>query len=79
MFSSKAGICIDVEDTGPGIDPGELPKLFEKFFQGKNGHADGSGLGLASAKRYLELNGAELSGKSEQDKGSVFTIHLPKA
>jgi len=75
----KAGICIDVEDTGPGIDPGELPKLFEKFFQGKNGHPDGSGLGLASAKRYLELNGAELSVKSEQGKGSVFTIHLPKA
>jgi signal transduction histidine kinase len=75
----KAAICVDIEDTGPGIDPVDLPKLFEAFFQGKNGHPDGSGLGLASAKRYLELNGAELSVKSEQGKGSVFTIHLPKA
>ncbi len=75
----KAAVCIDIEDSGAGIDPLDLPRLFEVFFQGKNGHADGSGLGLAAAKRYLELNDAELSVKSGPDKGSVFTIHLPKA
>lgn len=74
-------ICVNVEDTGIGIDPSYLPRLFEPFSQEDRGQAQpyqGMGLGLALAKRYLALNGAELSATSRTHEGSVFTIRLPK-
>ncbi|MGA8570486.1 MAG: ATP-binding protein, partial [Candidatus Binataceae bacterium] len=79
---TEGRICVDVEDTGIGIDSSYLPRLFEPFSQKDSGQARryrGMGLGLALAKRYLALNGAELSLKSRKDEGSVFTIRLPKA
>jgi signal transduction histidine kinase len=72
-------ICVAVEDTGIGIDPAYLPRLFEPFSQEDSGEArryQGMGLGLALAKRYLALNGAELSATSKKHKGSVFTIRF---
>lgn len=78
---SDGGICVDVEDTGIGIDPSCFPGLFERFSQGNNGEARryrGMGLGLALAKRYLAMNGAELSATSRKHEGSVFTIRLPE-
>ncbi|HEY2106147.1 MAG TPA: HAMP domain-containing sensor histidine kinase [Candidatus Binataceae bacterium] len=80
VYVEPAGaVCIDVEDTGSGIDPARLPLLFESFFHTEDGLAEGqgSGLGLTLAKRYLALNGAELSVKSENHCGSIFTVRLP--
>jgi len=76
---SDSRICVDVEDTGIGIGPEYFPRLFESFSQEDNGEAlrcQGLGLGLALAKRYLAINGAELSAASRQHEGSVFTIRL---
>ncbi len=76
---SDGRICVDVEDTGIGIDPSYFPRLFERFSQEDNGEArryQGMGLGLALAKRYLAMNGAELSATSRKHEGSVFTIRL---
>lgn len=73
-------IRVDIEDTGIGIDPSYFPRLFEPFSQEDGGEArryQGMGLGLALAKRYLALNGAELSATSKKHQGSVFTIRLP--
>jgi signal transduction histidine kinase len=70
-------VKIDVEDTGLGIDPTDIPKLFQPFSRRSTQPEEfGMGLGLALAKRYLALNGARLSVKSEKSRGSVFTIHL---
>jgi signal transduction histidine kinase len=68
---------IEVEDTGRGIASKDLRVLFQPFSQ-RSVHPErsGMGLGLALAKRYLALNGARLSVKSEKSRGSVFTIHL---
>lgn len=79
---TEGRICVDVEDTGIGIDSSYLPRLFEPFSQEDSGQArryQGMGLGLALTKRYLALNGAELSLRSRKDEGSVFTIRLRKA
>jgi signal transduction histidine kinase len=75
-------ICLNVEDTGTGVDPSYLPRLFEPFSQEDGGQArryEGMGLGLALAKRYLALNGAELSMTSTKHVGTALTIRLPKA
>ena len=72
-------ICLDVSDTGIGIDPAFQPHLLEPFSQEDSGTArrfEGAGLGLALTRRYLELNGAALSVHSEKGAGSTFTIHI---
>ncbi len=76
---SDGRICVDVEDTGIGIDPSYFPRLFEPLSQEDNSEArryQGMGLGLALAKRYLAMNAAELSATSREHEGSVFTIRL---
>ena len=75
-------ICVNVEDTGVGIDSSYVPSLFEPFSQEDSSQArryQGMGLGLALAKRYLALNGAELSMTSTKHAGSVFTIRFAES
>jgi signal transduction histidine kinase len=65
---------IDVIDTGPGIDPQTLAKIFEAYYTTKRG---GTGLGLAMAKRIVDEHGGKLTVASEPGKGSDFAISLP--
>jgi signal transduction histidine kinase len=70
-------LCVSVRDTGVGIDPDYAPKLFQPFSQEEVGYTrrfEGTGLGLALTKRYLELNAASISVRSEKGRGAVFTI-----
>ncbi|MFC3802651.1 ATP-binding protein [Cohnella sp. GCM10012308] len=69
---------VSVADTGVGIDPRELPRLFEPFEQGEAG-LRGAGLGLPLARKLVELHGGTLSCLSEPGRGSVFTFSLPIA
>jgi PAS domain S-box-containing protein len=71
---------IAVSDTGAGIGPEHLARIFDEFFQLKNPERDqmkGSGLGLSISKRLADAMGAKLSVKSEPGKGSTFTLILP--
>src|SRR5574341_1253035 len=75
------GLC--VSDTGPGIPPEELPRLFERFFRGAVGRASGAagtGLGLAIAKEIVSRHNGhiEVQGKPEAGQGASFTIWLPQ-
>jgi len=72
---------LEVRDNGVGIDPAFMPRLFEPFLQEEssyNRRFEGWGLGLALAKRYLELNGAGLSVQSTKGAGSTFTIRFAR-
>jgi CheY-like chemotaxis protein len=74
-------LCIDVHDTGIGIDVSYLPQIFEPFSQEDSGYSrrfEGSGLGLTLTKEYLGRNGARITVESQKGKGSLFRIHLPK-
>lgn len=76
--STQLRIC--VEDTGFGIAPEELPKLFGKFFRSADPRIrdiPGSGLGLAFAQQVVRLHGGTLAVHSELNKGTKFTITLP--
>jgi signal transduction histidine kinase len=71
---------ITVRDTGIGIAPEHLSKIFDEYFQLKNPERDrnkGTGLGLSISKRLLDAMGAHLSVESEQGVGSTFTVALP--
>jgi signal transduction histidine kinase len=66
-----------VRDTGPGIPPAQIPRLFGKFWQAKRGDGRGVGLGLAIAKGIVEAHGGSISVESELGKGSTFSFQLP--
>ncbi|MFN3531812.1 MAG: ammonium transporter [Candidatus Brocadia sp.] len=73
-------VQIAVSDTGIGIKPEDMDKLFEPFRQVDGSYArryEGTGLGLALTKRLVELHGGRIWVKSEYGKGSTFTFTLP--
>ena len=71
-------VKIGVKDTGCGIPPEELPHIFDRFHRvEKHERSDGAGLGLAIAKRILELHGCTLEVASLVNQGTTFTFHLP--
>jgi len=81
VYKDGAGaLCLDLKDTGIGIDEAFLPRLLEAFSQEDASFTrrfEGSGLGLALAKGYLDCNGAQLTVTSRKGEGSVFTIKFP--
>jgi PAS domain S-box-containing protein len=68
-----------VHDEGVGIPPDDLPHVFDRFHRGANvvGRFAGTGLGLASARKLVELHGGSISVESEEGKGSTFVVRLP--
>lgn len=72
-------VTCSVEDNGIGMDEETVSRIFEKFFQGdKSHHAVGNGIGLNIVKRIITLAGGDISVRSEPNKGSIFTVTLPK-
>jgi signal transduction histidine kinase len=69
-----------VSDTGIGISPDDLPRLFHEFSQLDSSFTrrySGTGLGLVLCKRFAELMGGSISVESEPGKGSTFTLRIP--
>jgi signal transduction histidine kinase len=77
---SEAAIELAVEDSGEGIDPEAVGRVFEPFWRGDAARAsDGSGLGLALAKRIVESLGGTIAVESAPAEGSRFAVRLPQA
>lgn len=79
IFTQDRGEEVEIrfQDSGTGISPENIQKLFQTFFTTKEG-GKGSGLGLAISKQIVERLGGAISVKSELGKGTVFTVRLPK-
>src|SRR5581483_2321570 len=77
------GSCeVSVADSGPGIPPEHLPRLFERFYRvdpSRSQRDGGTGIGLAIARSVVEAHGGRIRAESEVGKGSVFTFDLPVA
>lgn len=74
-------ILVEVTDTGCGILPEDLPKVFQDFFRGSNVGSKGTGLGLSISRRIIEAHGGKIwveSPCAETGKGSRFCFTLPK-
>jgi len=71
---------VSVKDTGIGILDEDLPRIFEKFYQGRNGNGTkGTGLGLSIVKGWVEAHGGRVSAQSEgMGKGTIIAFFLPK-
>jgi len=73
-------LIIAVADTGTGIAPGDLPKIFDRFWRADDSRTrstGGSGLGLAIARKLAEAHGGVITVESTLGVGSVFTVRLP--
>jgi PAS domain S-box-containing protein len=73
-------VCFKVRDTGIGIDPEDLPHLFERFFRGRNvrqSEMHGTGLGLAIVKEIVDFHGGTIEVRSKYNEGSTFEVWLP--
>lgn len=75
-------IKISVTDTGVGVSPEKLKKLFERFERGEDTYSksqEGTGIGLNLTKRLVELNGGRIGVESTVGEGSTFWIMMPRA
>ena len=73
---------IAVSDTGPGVSPQEVARLFERFYRGKASHlmdVPGFGLGLAISRALVERQGGRISVVARTEKGATFAVHLSRA
>jgi signal transduction histidine kinase/CheY-like chemotaxis protein len=68
-----------IEDTGVGIAANEIDMLFQPFTQSKSGRdsQQGTGLGLSLTKQFVEIMAGDISVRSQLDRGSCFTFHIP--
>lgn len=76
----KGYICVEVKDSGIGIETNKIDLIFEKFGQVDSSlsrQAEGTGLGLTLVKKFVEALGGSVSVKSKLGKGTVFTVLLP--
>lgn len=76
LADGPAGIAIEVEDDGPGIEPEDQKRIFTRFEQG-DGRGT-AGLGLAIVREAARLHGGEVSLESEPGKGTLFRVELPR-
>lgn len=83
LFTVRAGdggIQLGVADTGPGIDEGDLPRVFEKFYVARtyrHARPEGSGLGLAIVKQLVDAMDGTVSVESVPGNGTRFTVSIP--
>ncbi len=68
-------VRLSIADAGAGVDPSQLPRLFEPFFRGDP--SNGIGLGLAIAKRAIDLNGGAITAANKPGGGLEVVVHLP--
>jgi signal transduction histidine kinase len=68
------GVLVAVRDSGPGIDPGHLDRVFEPFYTTK---ASGVGMGLSICRSIIEAHGGRLWAEANEPRGVVFQFTLP--
>jgi signal transduction histidine kinase len=79
--SGRDWITLAVADTGIGMTPEQMGKLFQEFSQASSSTASkygGTGLGLAISKRFCQMMGGDITVESTPGRGSTFTIRLPR-
>ena len=81
VTATPGGARIEVVDTGVGVDPAELPHIFERFYRGSRANearGSGSGLGLAIVRSIVDMHGGTVEVESRIGSGSRFTVTLPR-
>jgi signal transduction histidine kinase len=82
LWAQADEFWVAVTDTGEGIAPEDLPRVFERFWRGdksRNSNTGSSGIGLAITKRLVELQGGHIEVESQLGQGTTFRFCLPVA
>jgi PAS domain S-box-containing protein len=80
--AARVWVTLAVQDTGPGISPQEMPRLFERFYRGEAARdfaTPGAGLGLAICKEVVGRLGGHITVESQAGHGATFTVWLKPA
>jgi signal transduction histidine kinase len=80
LRQTASSVVLTIADSGAGIPPEEIPRLFERFHQVKGANArsgEGSGIGLALVHELVQLHGGHVTVRSQPGKGSSFSVHIP--
>lgn len=78
MKRNAGDIVMSIIDSGPGIQVEHIQHIFENFYQIESARHEGSGIGLAVVKSFVEMHGGKIEvGNVEEGKGAIFTITLP--
>jgi signal transduction histidine kinase len=80
--AAPGGTSVAVSDTGSGIAPDHLPRIFERFYRadpGRSREAGGTGLGLSIVKHLVEAHGGRIEAKSTLGRGTTIRIFFPTA
>lgn len=72
-------VRLAVRDTGVGIAPDVLPKIFDRFYQGDSVRSGGAGLGLSIVKQLVEIQGGSVTAESTQGEGTTITVDMQAA
>jgi signal transduction histidine kinase len=76
----KKAVRVTVQDTGVGIAPNDLPRLFERFYRCDQSRSEpGIGLGLSLARAIARAHGGDIAVTSQPNQGSAFTVTFPKS
>ncbi len=78
-YKQNGEICLQVQDTGIGIDEADMPHLFDRFYRGQRVAqlgVPGTGLGLGIVKEIIDLHGGRVEASSEVGSGSTFSVWL---
>jgi two-component system sensor histidine kinase KdpD len=81
-FREEEETTMIVEDDGPGVDPGELERIFDKFYRGRTvarGERGGVGLGLAICRTVIRLHGGRIWAENREGGGARFVFSIPNA
>ena len=70
------GVLVAVRDSGPGIDPAHLDRVFEAFYTTKS---SGTGMGLSICRSIIDAHGGRLRADANEPRGAVFQFTLPGA
>ena len=81
LSENARSAIVKVADTGIGIPQAEIAHIFDRFYRvdkARSRETGGTGLGLSIVNQIVQLHGGQISVQSVEDKGSVFTVTLPK-
>lgn len=80
LKENQEKVIVEIKDNGIGIKKEDLPYIFERLYRGDKSRelTQGSGIGLTIVKRILILHGASIDVKSEENKGTTFTLYFDK-
>lgn len=77
LDKDESNVYLTVSDNGKGISQDDIQRIFERFFKSQEVNPQGSGIGLALSKAFVELHGGTIRVQSEEGKGATFTVQIP--